>query len=102
MTPEERAENIMWIMGLHPERLYYTPSEKKADIAAQIREAEQEAQLKVLEQNEALVQVRLADRFKRGRASMREEAADLVEFKTDILETRHITAERIRAIDSKL
>lgn len=37
-----------------------------------------------------------------GRASMREEAADLVEFKTDILETRHITAERIRAIDSKL
>lgn len=80
MTPEKRAEKIWQIIGAHPERLFFTPSEKKASIAAQIREAQKEAgELGYANGWDAGCVEGQTKGFSRGRASMREEAAKVAD-----------------------
>lgn len=107
MTPEERARKCgpCWGDGLvspkQCDEVYMCELHQRFEET--IREAEKEAVDKDREANNWFNEVQIlkdqtSGAFSRGRASMREEAADLVEFKTDMLETRYVTAKRIRAI----
>lgn len=112
MTPSQRAEKILLLCNMPTTDSAYTdprnglPRHLKEDIAAQIREAEEEAVITLCEGDDCFVARKEQEAYQKGCASMREEATkvcdniegDKLRWDSMVRWTARGIAERIRKI----